>query len=82
MKSDMVGLVKQMNNNIYLVDLSTRTYSCTVFQENGIPCGHAIITIFARPGRDLIPYMPDALSVATWKKTYFFDFPLIDISKL
>jgi hypothetical protein len=82
MKSDMEGLVKQMNNNIYLVDVSTRTYSYIVFQENGILCGHAIITIFARPGRDFIPYMPDALSVATWKKTYFFNSPLIDISEL
>jgi hypothetical protein len=82
MKSDMEGIVKQMNNNIYLVGFSTRTYRYIVFQENGIPCGYAIITTFARPGRDFIPYMPDALSVATWKKTYFFNFPLIDISEL
>lgn len=74
--------MKQINNNVYLVDLSTKTCSYTVFQENGIPCGYAITTIFARPDRDLFLYMPDILTVATWKKTYSSNFPLIDISEL
>lgn len=82
MRSDTEGLVKQLNDNVYTVDLNAKTCSCTIFQENGIPYGHAITTIFARPSRDLIPYMPDILTVATWKKTYFSNFPLIDISEL
>jgi hypothetical protein len=56
MRTDMQALVSQVNNSVYTVDLETKECSCTVFQENGIPCGHAIITIFARPGRDLVPF--------------------------
>lgn len=82
MRTDMQALVSQVNNNVYTVDLETKKCSCTVFQENGIPCGHAITTTFARPGRDLVPFMPEILSVETWKKTYHDNFPLADISDL
>jgi hypothetical protein len=82
MSSDIEGLVRQVDNNVYTVNLDKKTCSCTVFQENGIPCGHAITTIFARPGRDLVFYMPEALTIATWKKTYTSNFPLIDITEL
>jgi hypothetical protein len=43
---------------------------------------HAITAIFAIPGRDLTPYMPEELSIDTWKKTYLSNFPLIDVSDL
>lgn len=79
-RSETQGLVRQLNDNVYTVDLVAKTCSCTVFQENGIPCGHTVTTIFARPGRDLTPYMPKSLSISTWKKTYSSNFPLIDTS--
>jgi hypothetical protein len=82
MRTDMQALVSQVNNNIYTVDLETKEYSYTVFQENNIPCKHAITTIFARPGRDLVPFIPDILSVATWKLTYNNNFLLVDMSEL
>jgi SWIM zinc finger len=82
MRSDTEGLVRQVNDNVYTVNLDNKTCSCTVFQENGIPYGHAITTIFARPRRDLIPYMSDILTITTWKKTYSSNFPLIDITDL
>ena len=41
----------------------------------------AITTIFAITGRSLNPYMPDILTVETWKRTYTSNFPLIDISR-
>jgi hypothetical protein len=64
-------------------DLPIQHCSCTIFQENGIPCGHGISTISAQPGRDLHPYMPEILIIiSTWKKTYSSNFPLIDISEL
>lgn len=74
--------MRQLNDNIYAVDLEAKTCSCLVFQENGIPCGHTITTIFAIPGRDLTPYMPKELSINTWQKTYSSNFPLIDVSDL
>jgi hypothetical protein len=82
MRSELEGLVKQLNGNVYTVDLETMECSYKGFQENGIPCRHAITAIFARPGRDLVPFMPEILSVATWKRTYSDNFPLIDISEL
>jgi hypothetical protein len=57
-RSETQGLVRQPNDNVYTVDLIAKTCSCTIFQENGIPCSHAITTIFACPGRDLTAYMP------------------------
>jgi hypothetical protein len=77
MRSPLQGLVKQVNNNVYTIDLETKECSCKGFQENGIPCGHAITAIFAYPGRDLIPFMLEILSIATWKRTYSDNFPLI-----
>ena len=65
MRSESEGLVKQLNGNIYTVDLETMECLCKGFQENSIPCGHAITAIFARPRRDLVPFMPEILSVAT-----------------
>ena len=47
------GLVRQVNDNIYTVNLDNRTCSCTLFQENGIPCGYAITTISAPPHRGI-----------------------------
>lgn len=82
MRSDMQGIVQQVNNNVYTVDLEAKECSCTIFQDNGIPCGHVITCIFARPGTDLVPFMPEILSIATWKRTYTDSFPLIDISEL
>jgi hypothetical protein len=82
MRSELQGLVKQANNNVYTVNLEIKECSCKIFQENGIPCGHAITAIFAHPGRDLVPFMPEILSIATWKRTYSDNFPLIDITDL
>ena len=71
--SNTEGLVRQVNDNIYTVNLDNKTCSCTLFQENRIPCSHAIT---------IIPYMAELLTFATWKKTYSSNFPLIDISNL
>jgi hypothetical protein len=48
-----------------MVNLETKEYLCKEFQENGIPCGHTITIIFARPRRDLVLFMPEILSIAT-----------------
>jgi hypothetical protein len=82
MRSLLQGLVKQINNNIYTIDLEIKEYSCKRFQENGIPYGHAITAIFAYLRRDLIPFMPEILSIATWKCIYSNNFPLINITEL
>jgi hypothetical protein len=82
MRTEWEGLVNQLNNHVYTVNLETKQCSCTYFQENSIPCGHAISAIFARPGRDLVAFMPEVLSIATWKRIYSDNFPMIDISEL
>jgi hypothetical protein len=82
MRTETQGLVRQLNNNVYTVDLEAKTSSCTLFQENGIPCSYTITTIIAIPGQDLVPYMPKSLTISTWKKTYSSNFPMIDITDL
>ena len=57
MRSDIEGLVQELNDNVYTVNLADKTCSCTGFQENGIPCSHAITTIFNCTWRDLVPYI-------------------------
>ena len=81
-RSETQGLVRQLNDNVYAVDLEAKTCSCLVFQDNGNACGRAITSIFAIPGRDLTLYMPEELSIDTWKKTYTSNFPLINVSDL
>jgi len=65
MRSETEGLVRQLNDNVYTIDLQERTCSCLAFQENRIPYKHAISAIFAIPDRDLVPYMPETLTVDT-----------------
>jgi hypothetical protein len=64
MRSTLQGLVKQINNNVYTINLETKEYSCKIFQENRIPYGYTIVAIFAYPRRDLKPFMPEILSIA------------------
>lgn len=82
MRSEMQGIVQQINNNVFTIDLEAKEWSYIIFQDNGIPCGYAKTCIFARPGRDLIPFIPEILSIVTWKRIYIDNFPLIDIPEL
>ena len=56
--------VVQPNGQIQIVNLTAGTCSCSEFQSNGIPCGHAIATILSG-GESLTPYLPVTLSPAT-----------------
>lgn len=62
--------IQQANGNVYFVDLVTRTCTCRKFQENGIPCGHAIAWIMELNDRPLEHYLPNILSLETWQATY------------
>lgn len=55
--------------SVYVVDLEQKPCSCGIFQENGIPCQHALRCIYrihASPKDSL----PELLFIATWKNTY------------
>jgi hypothetical protein len=79
MRLDTQGLVRQLNDNVYIVDLEAKICSYIVFQENSIPYSYAITTIFARPNRNLTSYIPELLSILIWKKIYTSNFPLIKL---
>jgi hypothetical protein len=70
--------VVQSNNTVHLVNLQQGTYSCRQYQANGIPCGHAMTCIFAQ-GLTLEPYLPTALSTATWIATFASPLPPVSI---
>ena len=73
--------VQQPNNRVMLVDLEAGTCSCRRYQENGIPCGHAMTFIFAT-GQDLLVYLPPVLSAEVWQQSYATPMPPVDISEL
>jgi len=73
--------VQQPDNRVMLVDLEAGTCSCLRYQENGIPCGHAMTFIFAK-GQDLGSYLPQGLSLEVWRASYEAPIPPIDISEL
>jgi len=73
--------VQQPNNRVMLVDLEAGTCSCHCYQENGIPCGHAMTFIFAT-GQDLLVYLPPMLSAEVWQQSYAMPMPPVNISEL
>lgn len=73
--------VQQPDNRVMLVDLEKGTCSCLRYQDNGIPCGHAMTFIFAM-GQDLGPYLPPGLSAEVWRDSYEVPMPPIDVSEL
>lgn len=61
--------VIQGNDKSYTVNLGQKTCSCSHFQQNDIPCGHAysfILALNCAP-RD---FMPTVFLITTWKNTY------------
>jgi hypothetical protein len=81
MSSPTVARVTQPNNKVYNVDLMAGTYSCRRYQQNNLPCGHAIALVF-RQGLNLEPWLQDTFSIARLKAQYTTPLPPIDISTL
>jgi hypothetical protein len=79
--SPIEGRVVQPNGSIHLVNTAARVCSCRRYQENGIPCGHAMTLIFAI-GDAIAPYLPEELSVGRWVATYATPLPPVDVSVL
>src|SRR5438045_8106640 len=73
--------VQQPNNRVMLVDLEAGMCSCHHYQENGIPCSHAMTFIFMT-GQDLLVYLPPMLSAEVWPQSYAMPMPPVDISEL
>ena len=58
-----------------------RCCSCGRFQQNGIPCGHAMGLIFCN-GNNLEPFLPPFLSTETWRVIYTLKIPTVNMSGL
>jgi len=84
MANDTSFIVQQINNKQFIVNLQTRTCTCGPYQENGIPCGHALSSIH-HLGHLANTYISDSFSILTLKHTYSSNFnPIIlaDIDSL
>jgi hypothetical protein len=66
------------DRQIFLVDLTASTCSCIRYQDTGIPCGHAVATIYHLKARAPIDYMPETLSRGNWVETYKADMAPFD----
>ena len=76
-----IAEVIQGNNKSYTVNLQQKTCSCSHFQQNDIPCGHAysfILALNCAP-RD---FMPTVLLITTWKNTYSQNIQPISLAKV
>ena len=76
-----IGRVQQPNGYINNGNLGTKSCGCRRFQQNGIPCGHAIACI-ALLRKHLHDFCPHLLSTSTWQQTYATNFLPVDISNL
>lgn len=73
--------VIQTNGNVFTVSLSAKECSCRHFQQNGIPCSHAVSAIQAAGG-SLVSYIPSHPSSATWATIYVDPIPPINTGEL
>jgi SWIM zinc finger len=63
------------------VNTATAWCSCGRYQQDGVPCSHAMAFVFSQ-GESLERYLPASLSIATWAAQYESPLPPIDISGL
>ena len=82
------GIITQSNHSTFTVNLRLRICSCGHFQENYIPCGHAVSFIRAVQAtsqaslpnpRDYVPYCFTALA---YRQTYASNFIAITLDHL
>lgn len=79
--SPIEARVMQPDGVVYLVNLGTRSCGCGRFQENGIPCGHAMSLIF-NVRQTLDGYIQEEMTITRWVEMYSDPLPPIDISGL
>ena len=81
MANDRLFIVQQINNKQFIVNLEGRTCTCGHYQENGIPCGHALSSIH-HIGQSANAYISDAFSITTLRNTYQSNFNPIVLANL
>jgi len=81
MASNTLFMVQQMNNKQFIVNLEAYTCTCGHYQENNIPCGHALSSIH-HIGQLAHTYISDFFSIATLKNTYRSNFNPVILANL
>ena len=81
MANDRLFIVQQINNKQFVVNLEARTCTCGHYQENGIPCGHALSSIH-HLGQSANTYISDAFAITTLRNTYQSNFNPIVLADL
>lgn len=79
--SPVEARVIQTDRLVNFVNLDARSCGCGRFQQDGIPCGHAMSFIF-KLGQSLDAYVPAELTIARWVETYSEPMRPVDISGL
>ena len=81
MAHDRLLIVQQINNQEFIVNLEARTCTCRHYQDNGIPCRHALSSIH-HIGHSANTYISDAFSITTLKNTHRSNFNPIILADL
>lgn len=64
------------------MNTATAYCGCGRYQQNGVPCSHAMAFIFSQRGETLERYLPELMAITTWASQYEIALPLVDISGL
>jgi zinc finger SWIM domain-containing protein 3 len=67
--SSASGLITTLQDKKYVVDLVKKSCACGRFQENCVPCGHAVALI-RKLKHQPREYMPAVFSLENYEKTY------------
>ena len=81
MANNSLFMVQQIYNKQFIVILEAHTCTCGHYQENHIPCGHALSSIH-HIGQSAHTYISDFFSITTLKNTYWSNFNPVILANL
>jgi len=81
MSNEIMGRVTGLTGKTYFVDLQQGCCSCGRYQENAVPCAHAISCIY-RLKRQPLEYMPHYLTIEAYNKTYSQNIGFVNLDQL
>ena len=78
------GRVRQPNRRIHIVNVTEKTCTCRRYQDNEVPCGHAMSIILRLPVGQNAPinYMPEYLYRTSWLEGYRVNLPPVNIEEV
>ena len=81
MSNNIMGRVTGLTGKTYFVNLQQGCCSCGRYQENAVPCAHAISCIY-RLKHQPLEFMPHYLTIEAYNKTYLQNIGFVNLDQL